>query len=77
MSSTKYNPEKSVWRGRSYRNGGKNIRRLREDQSRNGVRVVKHTFPDGGATVDADCQCFGHPMRVHSTSNCPYLKGAK
>ena len=27
-----YNPEKRVWRGKSYKKGGKLIKRLREDQ---------------------------------------------
>lgn len=28
--TTKYNPEKSEWRGRSYRKGGKRVRDLRD-----------------------------------------------
>ncbi len=27
----KYNPEKRAWKGRSYRKGGKRIRKIRED----------------------------------------------
>ena len=75
MPSKKYNPEARTWRGRSYRNGGKRVRTLREDQSRNGVRVIKYTS-DEGTVVEADCQCFGNPRRVHSSSNCPFLKEA-
>lgn len=70
---TKYNPERRVWRGKSYRNGGKNIRRLREDQSQNGVKVVKYTVPGEGTVVEADCNCFGIPGRVHSNPNCPMI----
>lgn len=45
-----------------------------EDQSANGVRVIVIRFPSGGTTVEADCQCFGLPWRVHSTPSCPRLK---
>jgi hypothetical protein len=42
----------------------------REDQSRNGVRVIVYRT-ENGSVVDADCQCFGHPGRLHSTDRCP------
>lgn len=32
---------------------------------------VKVTRTDDGTVVEADCQCFGHPMRLHSNPNCP------
>lgn len=44
-----------------------------EDQSRNGVRVIKRVH-ENGTTVEADCQRFGHPFRVHSTLSCPRLR---
>lgn len=44
-----------------------------EDQSRNGVRVIVRRFKHG-TTVEADCQCFGSPMRAHSRADCPNLK---
>ena len=43
----------------------------REDQSRNGVKVIVTRFEAGGTTVDADCQCFGIQGRVHSSMLCP------
>lgn len=42
-----------------------------EDQSKNGVRVIVTLWNEGGRTVEADCQCFGHPKRVHSHDFCP------
>lgn len=45
-----------------------------EDQSRNGVKVVKYTFKNGSTVVDASCQCFGAPLRLHSSEKCPLLK---
>jgi hypothetical protein len=39
---------------------------------KNGVRVrVEHS--DQGSVVEADCQCFGHPLRTHSNAYCPNL----
>ena len=46
----------------------------RIDQSKNGVKVIVTRFEDGGTVVEADCQCFGMPGRVHSNSYCPLLK---
>lgn len=37
---------------------------------RNGVRVAVTQWPDG-RVVDASCQCFGSPFRVHSNAHCP------
>lgn len=46
----------------------------REDQSRNGVRVIVYRS-DEGSVVDASCECFGSTMRAHSNVLCPvYLK---
>lgn len=28
---------------------------------------------DGGTTVQSPCQCFGHTMRLHSTTDCPWV----
>ena len=44
-----------------------------EDQTRNGVRVVVHRFKSGSTYVDAACQCFGSPRRLHSSEKCPLL----
>lgn len=49
-----------------------------EDQSQNGVsvKVTRAYTPAGefiGSTVDASCQCFGHPRRVHSNIFCSNL----
>lgn len=50
-------------------------RRTIEDRTRNGVRVRVEKVSDEhgpvGRVVLADCQCFGHPLRVHSTEFCP------
>jgi hypothetical protein len=43
-----------------------------EDQSRNGVRVIV-TRSEDGSVVEADCNCFGSPQRVHSNMFCPLL----
>lgn len=43
------------------------------DQSRNGVRVLVYKSA-GGSVVEADCKCYGHPLRVHSNQNCPFIK---
>jgi hypothetical protein len=56
----------------------KTVKRIeREDQSRNGVKVIVTRFRDNlgvsGTTVEADCNCFGHPMRACSSSQCPML----
>ena len=45
----------------------------KEDQSRNGVRVIVWKYSDG-SVVEVDCQCFGNPKRCHSTLSCPLLK---
>lgn len=45
-------------------------RRVVEDQTRNGVRVVVTRSPGRGTVVDADCQCFGAPYRAHSNPSC-------
>lgn len=44
----------------------------RIDESRSGVRVIVHRQHDG-STVEADCQCFGSWMRIHSNPSCPVL----
>lgn len=51
-----------------------NGRPKREDQSRNGVRVVVYRYASGGSWVDADCQCFGSTGRLHSNPDCPLLR---
>jgi hypothetical protein len=43
----------------------------KEDQSRNGVRVIVTHHRNGGTTVDASCSCFGSPMRAHDHDSCP------
>jgi hypothetical protein len=43
-----------------------------EDQSRNGVKVIVYRFKNG-TSVDAACQCFGAPFRLHSNERCPLL----
>jgi len=52
----------------------------KEDQTRNGVKVIVHRFYDrkglSGTTVEADCQCFGG-NRTHSNPNCPRLKDVR
>lgn len=45
-----------------------------EDQSQNGIKVMKYTWPNGSTTVIADCQCFGNHGRVHSWWWCPIRK---
>lgn len=47
---------------------------VREDQSRNGVKVTVFRFKNGSAVVDASCKCFGAPFRLHSNANCPLLR---
>lgn len=42
-------------------------------QDRNGVKVRVHEHPNG-TTVQATCQCFGSPWRLHSTDQCPLFK---
>ncbi len=39
-------------------------------QDRNGVKVRVHEHPNG-TTVEADCGCFGSPLRVHTSTYCP------
>lgn len=46
----------------------------REDQSRNGVAVTVFRFEGGSTVVDASCQCFGLPFRLHSNEACPLLR---
>ena len=41
-------------------------------QTKNGVKV-KVACSEKGSVVETDCQCFGHPKRVHSNINCPNL----
>lgn len=48
---------------------------VREDQSANGVKVIVHRMEEG-TVVEADCECFGIPGRVHSNTNCPVYKKA-
>jgi hypothetical protein len=48
----------------------------REDQSRNGVRVIVHRN-ENGSTVEADCGCFGAPNRLHTNPCCPVLIAAR
>lgn len=52
-----------TWKGRP----------TREDQSRNGVRVIVWRH-EGGTTVDAACACFGLDGRAHSTEACPVFR---
>jgi hypothetical protein len=52
------------------RPGGKPTR---EDQSRNGVRVIVYRN-ENGSTVDAACQCFGSRRRLHSNPHCPLIE---
>jgi hypothetical protein len=52
-------------------------KRVMEDKSANGVRVHVYRFANGGTTVDASCQCFGHTGRVHSNDRCPVLLRAQ
>ncbi|HSX22582.1 MAG TPA: hypothetical protein VLE97_07400 [Gaiellaceae bacterium] len=44
-----------------------------EDQTRNGVKVIVYRFKTGGTIVDATCQCFGSPKRLHTNEKCPLL----
>lgn len=46
---------------------------MKVDQSRNGVRVIV-THQTQGTVVEASCQCFGHPARVHSNEQCTFLR---
>lgn len=50
---------------------------VRSDQSANGVKVTVWRFHDehgvSGTTVEAECQCFGHDLRAHSSPICPAL----
>ena len=55
---------------------------VEEDQSSNGVRVIVTRFyaDDGSvtrSTVEADCNCFGHPCRMHSNMSCRALARAQ
>jgi hypothetical protein len=36
--------------------------------------VHVHRFKNGGTVVDADCQCFGLPFRLHTNDRCPLLR---
>jgi hypothetical protein len=45
-----------------------------EESVVNGVRV-RVTRTEQGSSVYADCDCFGHPCRVHSNVRCPNLPG--
>jgi hypothetical protein len=47
---------------------------VREDQSLNGVRIIVHRFKNGSTVVEADCQCFGHTFRSHSSVRCVLLQ---
>ncbi len=47
---------------------------IREDQSRNGVTVTVFRFKNGSTVVNASCQCFGAPFRLHSNDRCPLLQ---
>jgi hypothetical protein len=48
------------------------------DQSKNGVtvKVTRWVDKDGvlGTSVEASCQCFGSPTRLHSDARCPNRK---
>ena len=46
---------------------------MKEDQSKNGVTVTVYRYKNGGTVVDATCQCFGAPFRLHSNERCPLL----
>lgn len=48
-------------------------RPAREDQSRNGVRVIVRRSEEG-SSVEADCSCFGLVQRLHSNTNCPLFR---
>lgn len=50
---------------------------IREDQSRNGVTVTVFRFKNGSTVVDASCQCFGAPFRLHSSDRCPARGGRR
>jgi hypothetical protein len=39
---------------------------------RNDVKVTVIRSKDG-TTVEAECKCFGNPMRTHSHVRCPNL----
>ena len=41
-----------------------------EHQNTNGVKVTV-TRSEQGSVVEADCQCFGLPGRIHSREDCP------
>lgn len=45
-------------------------------QDRNGVKVRVHEHSNG-TTVEATCQCFGSPLRIHSNPFCPLLAAAQ
>lgn len=47
---------------------------VREDQSRNEVKVIVYRFKSGSTIVDAVCQCFGAVGRLHSNERCPLLQ---
>lgn len=46
---------------------------LAEDQSKNGVTVTVFRYKNGSTVVNATCQCFGAPFRLHSNERCPLL----
>lgn len=52
--------------------GGRRAETRRQD--RNGVKVRVHVFRDDagitGTSVEASCQCFGLPGRLHSDPDC-------
>lgn len=44
----------------------------REDQSKNGVRVIVHRN-ENGSSVETDCSCMGSRLRTHSNPYCTLL----
>lgn len=48
------------------------LRKVAERRVVDGIRFTVHRGPNG-STVDAPCSCFGHPLRTHSTFDCPWL----
>jgi hypothetical protein len=64
MASTKHNPEKKAWKGRSYRKGGKNVRALRA--------TFNGSFEDGqeGQCIDPSCpDAATMPYHDHNGKN--------
>ena len=65
--TSKYNPEKRAWKGRSYKKGGKPIKDIREDDRFNRTFTPCHHPCLNCGMVD-DCMCAGGDGRYKRCS---------